>query len=71
MVEIGEIICTAVNDDGVCINLANIELRWRFSADGILESKGEESDASHEDRNDGQEAHLFSPCSLLRRSSDA
>jgi hypothetical protein len=71
VIEIGEIVCEAMDNDRARIDSVGSKTVRRCAADGLCETKGKETDAGHERENDGEQAHLLAPCPLLFRSADA
>lgn len=74
--EVGEIVVVSVNDDRAIsdISIANgtsMKSIWRFATNTLREPEGEETYATHEEKDQADEAHLFPPGSLLFRTRDS
>lgn len=65
MIEFGEIVIFSVNDDRRIPNRTGVKAVWWSTTNGLSETKGDKTDSSHEDSNDGDESHLLAPCPLL------
>ena len=70
MVKLGEVIIPAVNDDGAISDRACAESCGWSSTNGLREPECNETDTSHENRNNTEKPHLLSPSTLLFGRAD-
>ena len=71
VIELGEVVVLAVDDDGAIADDACAKPRGWRAADGLREPKRDEADARHERHDDAQQAHLLVPRTLLLGRADA
>lgn len=70
MVEVGEVVVVAMNDNGGVLDRSRGIAVRRRTADSFSEAECQETDASHEDQNDTEQPHFLTPRSLLFRCAD-
>lgn len=71
MVEIGEVVVVAMDDDGCRLDFSGVIPSRGCTTNGQSKTKREETNTSHEGEDEADEADLLSPGPLLFGSSDA
>lgn len=70
VIEVGEVIVEAVDDDGGLLDFPGVISSRGRTANSECETECEETNSSHKGEDETEEADLLSPCPLLLGSSD-